>query len=166
VALKNEEYIKDTNEFFDNFMKKSIEILDEQQKVGNLTSEYKAKALISMIANSHELALKASLSKIQVLTATKNLDVIMEKQASKLDADIAFSKTQNTEMINQVKQNALIKAMDAMSSYTESLAQGGLTPDAIMHKNFFLMNKKLLDISGESVDINVNPVPTPKPSDL
>ena len=113
---------------FDTMIAKIKEVLDAEYDAERLTSDLYAKALISSMQQTMQLA-----------TSTVQQQPVLEAQVTKTEADTAFVTTQDTELTNSVGFNNKIKALDAYGDMIGTMGAGSLNISTDMWTTFFSM---------------------------
>ena len=138
MILKEEDRVEFLSKFFvdttvgltNNSMSQTITILDREAKL-----ELERQNLESTI-DARKKHLEAD---IAIKTANKQL---LEKQTSKVAADILSLGRRDANLDKQVRHNALIHWLGKYASYLDSIGKNQV-PDTVMHKNFLLHSKLL-----------------------
>lgn len=113
---------------YDIYMTKHKSVLDTEFDNKRLQSDMYAKALISMMQASMQLA-----------TTTVQQQPVLDAQVLKTNADTSFVGTQETELSNSVTYNNKIKALDSYSDMIGTMGAGSLVISPEMFTTFFEM---------------------------
>jgi len=113
---------------YNTYMTDHKAILDAEFDSKRMQSDMYAKALISMMQASMQLA-----------TTTVQQQPVLDNQVLKTIADTAFVETQNTELSNSVTYNNKIKALDSYSDMIGTMGAGSLVISTDMFTTFFEM---------------------------
>lgn len=113
---------------YDTMIAKIKSTLDAEFDANRLTSDLYAKALISAMQQTLQLA-----------TSTVQQQPVLDAQVSKTNADTAFTTTQDTELTNSVTYNNKIKALDSYSDMIGTMGAGSLTISTDMWSTYFSM---------------------------
>lgn len=124
---------------------KHKEILDAEFDADRVNSDLYAKALVSLMHQTMQLA-----------TSTTQQQPVLEAQVLKTQADTAFVGTQDTELTNSVKYNNKIKALDSYSDMIGTMGAGSLIISTDMFTTFFEMVGGLNDDASTPADTTIN----------
>lgn len=123
--------------FYDSMIAKMKTTLDAEFDANRLTSDLYAKALVSLMQQTMQLA-----------TTTTQQQPLIDAQVSKTTADEAFTTTQKTELTNSVTFNNKIKALDSYGDMIGTMGAGSLSISTDMWTSFFNMVNDLNSSSG------------------
>jgi len=129
---------------YNTYMTDHKAILDAEFDSKRMQSDMYAKALISMMQASMQLA-----------TTTVQQQPVLDNQVLKTIADTAFVETQNTELSNSVTYNNKIKALDSYSDMIGTMGAGSLVISTDMFTTFFEMVAGLNADASTPVDTTV-----------
>ena len=135
--------------------KETLAFLDEKFDSYTITDEYKAQLQAQMMSNM-TVAFTQSAMNTALQLSTKEImideeydgkvkqNLILDKQAGKLDADTLLVDAQNQAIQQQVIDNRYIKASDTLAEYFGTIGAGGLKVDATMNTSLFNIIAELL----------------------
>ena len=113
---------------YDLMVAKHISVLDAQFDAERINSDLYAKALVSLLHQTMQLA-----------TSTTQQQPVLDAQVTKTEADTAFVIEQDTQLAASVVFNNKIKALDSYSDMIGTMGAGSLSISTDMWTAFFNM---------------------------
>ena len=131
--------VDDTNIIllYNSYIAKHKTILDAELDAQRINSDLYAKALVSLLHQSMQLA-----------TQSVQQQPVLDAQVAKTEADTAFVIEQDTQLEASVTFNNKIKALDAYGDMIGTMGAGSLTIHDDMWTAFFNMVDDLNSSSG------------------
>jgi len=135
---------------------KTIEFLTAQFDNYNISDEYKAQLQAQLMSNltvsftqsAMSTALQLADKGLKIddeILAKQKQNTILDKQASKLDADTSLVEAQEDAVTQQVIDNRKIKALEQVGGTFEGAMMGGMLVTAEMWQFFFSFASSLGD---------------------
>jgi len=134
----------ETLSFFNSMIAEMKTILDAEYDSERLNSDLYAKALVSMMQQTMQLA-----------ASTVQQQPVLDGQVAKTAADTEFVGTQDTELSNSVLFNNKIKALDSYGDMIGTMGAGSLSISNDMWGSFFAMVNDLNSSSGIPTTIEI-----------